>query len=112
MEIRRNSDIPVYEYDNCHDGEGVLKCRSLIDGLGARGMYFMHNDIMPAGVSIGLHKHESNQEIYYLISGKGILTYDENEYEMLPGDISLCDVGHSHAFKATEDSVLIVVGIM
>ena len=110
MEIRRNSEIPAWELENCHDGEGRFGFRSLLDGWDCRSLYFMHNDAMPAGSSIGLHEHTGNQEIYYLISGKGILTYDENEYEMNAGDISLCDVGQSHAFKATEDSVLIVVG--
>ena len=37
-------------------------------------------------------------------------TLDGKEYEMLPGDISLCNVGRFHGFLATEDSILIVVG--
>jgi quercetin dioxygenase-like cupin family protein len=45
-----------------------------------------------------------------LASGKGILQYDEHEYEMNPGDISLCKIGHAHGFIATQDCVLIVVG--
>ena len=40
---------------------------------------------MKAGVSIGVHKHIASEEIYYLISGSGILTYDDVEYEMQPG---------------------------
>ena len=35
---------------------------------------------------------------------------DGVEYEMEPGDISLCGYGHSHGLLAVEDSVLIVVG--
>ena len=69
----------------------------------------MHSDFMAAGVSIGEHLHEGNEEIYYLSSGKGILYFDGKEFEMNPGDISLCTPGHSHGFKALEDSVLIVV---
>ena len=64
---------------------------------------------MAAGVSIGVHEHKNIEEIYYLVFGKGILTYDGVEYEMTPGDVSLCNIGHSYGFLATEDSVLIVV---
>ncbi len=108
--IRTGAEIPQQEFAGCHDGEGVLKCSSLLDGLGSGKFAFMHSDIMEKGVSIGVHPHSSNEEIYYLSSGRGILTFDGAEYEMNAGDISLCTPGHSHGFAASEDSVLIVVG--
>ena len=108
--IRKDKEIEWLQFDNCHEGEGVLNCKSLLDGLDSAKFGFMHRDEIKAGVSIGTHEHTSSEEIYYLISGKGILTYDGQEYEMLPGDISLCNIGHSHGFLATEDSLLIVVG--
>ena len=110
MEIRKSKDILPIAYANCHDGEGSLICKSLLDGFNCEKIMFMHSDDMPAGVSIGLHKHDSNEEIYYLVSGRGVLTYDNNEYEMKSGDISVCKIGHSHAFRAVDDCVLIVVG--
>ena len=109
-EIRRHAEIPVLSFDKCHDGEGVVLCRSLLDDMGSRKLAFMHSDDMPAGVSIGEHEHTNNEEIYYLVSGRGVLTFDGVKYEMNPGDISLCGDGHSHGFLATEDRVLIVVG--
>ena len=112
MEIRKSKDILPIVCSNCHDGEGALVCKSLLDGFNPERICFMHSDDMPAGVSIGLHKHESNEEIYYLVSGKGILTYDDKEYEMKSGDVSVCKIGHSHAFLAVDDCVLIVVGSM
>lgn len=108
--IRKLPDIPEQSFENCHDGSGVLKCRSLIDGLESTKFAFMHRDVIEKGVSIGVHTHTSNEEIYYLYSGKGILTFDGIEYEMDAGDISICGIGHSHGFIATEDSVLIVMG--
>lgn len=109
-EIKRSEEIVPRDFALCHGGAGTLFCASLLDGLGSSQFAFMHSDIIPAGVSIGVHEHTSNEEIYYLISGKGILTYDGKEFEMNPGDISLCLIGHSHAFEATEESRLIVVG--
>lgn len=108
--IRKNNEIGWIDFDKCHDGEGVLHCKSLLDGWEGSKFKFMHCDDMKAGVSIGVHKHIASEEIYYLISGSGILTYDDVEYEMQPGDISFCTMGHSHGFLATSDSILIVVG--
>ena len=110
MEIKRAKDIAVVLADKCHDGEGILLCKKLITGYDCEGIGLMHLDELPAGVSIGVHEHITNEEAYYLLSGKGILTYDGAEFEMLTGDISVCKPGHSHAFKATENCVLIVVG--
>ena len=107
--IRKDCEINWLKFNKCHGGIGVLNCKSLLDDCESTKFLFMHCDDIKAGVSIGVHKHEKNEEIYYLVSGKGILTYDDVEYEMLPGDISLCNIGHSHGFLATEDSVLIVV---
>ena len=108
--IRKDSEIEWLQFDECHEGNGVLNCKSLLDGLDSTKFGFMHRDEMAKGVSIGVHEHKDSEEIYYLVSGKGVLTYDGEEYEMLPKDISLCNIGHSHGFLATEDSVLIVVG--
>lgn len=107
--IRKAAEIPSEKYANCHDGTGLLECYSLLDGLETKKFPFMHRDFMAAGVSIGDHLHTINEEIYYLISGKGILTFDGVAYDMEPGDISVCPIGHTHGFLATEDAILIVV---
>ena len=108
--IRKDNEIEWMQFDECHEGVGTLNCKSLLDECDSTKFGFMHRDDMKAGVSIGVHLHKDSEEIYYLASGKGILTYDGVEYEMTPGDVSLCNIGHSHGFLATEDSVLIVVG--
>ena len=110
LPIRKDNEIEWLQFENCHEGAGVLNCKSLLDGCGSEKFGFMHRDEIKAGVSIGVHEHTHSEEIYYLVSGKGVLTYDGVDYPMLPGDVSLCNIGHSHGFLATEDSLLIVVG--
>ena len=110
LEFQESNRIIPEHFSQCHDGVGTLICKSLLDGFASEKFCLFHVDDIPAGVTIGLHKHEQNEEIYYLASGKGILQYDEHEYEMNPGDISLCKIGHAHGFIATQDCVLIVVG--
>ncbi len=107
--IVKNREITSNAFDRCHDGTGTLFCKSLLDAYGQTDFAFMHCDTIPRGVSIGEHPHTENEEIYFLVSGCGILTYDGEAYEMEPGDISLCQRGHTHGYLAAEDSVLIVV---
>ena len=109
MDIRKNKDIIPNPYAQCHDGEGTLMCKSLLDGFESKYFSYMHSDDMPAGVSIGLHPHNDCEEIYYLVSGRGILLFDDKTYEMKAGDISLCTIGHSHGFEAVDNCVLVVI---
>lgn len=108
-EIRKSREIIPQAFAQCHDGEGTLMCKSLLDTLESEKFPLMHVDDMPEGVSIGVHTHTGNEEIYYLHSGKGVLTYDGKEFEMKAGDVSLCKIGHSHGFAAVDHCVLIVV---
>ena len=39
------------------------------------------------GASIGLHKHETDEEVYAIVSGNGVYTSDDGDTPALPGDI-------------------------
>ncbi len=106
----RREEMIVRKYSQSHGGQGEFLSASLLDGLESQKFPFMHRDVIGAGVSIGEHPHDYTEEIYYLAEGRGVLTFDGAEYDMRGGDISVCGVGHSHGFRATEDCVMIVVG--
>ena len=82
-------------------GEGELHLKSCADG---------NNKIMratlPAGSSVGLHAHQGNSEIIYILSGTGKVLFD-GEYETLsPGDCHYCPMGHSHSLINDSDGEL------
>jgi len=110
--LKKCKDILPIACEKCHGGESWLICKELLIGEESSHIAYMHTDDMPAGVSIGEHAHgEGIEEVYYLLSGKGILTFDGVEYEMSAGDVSVCDSVHTHGFKAVENCVLIVVAV-
>ena len=109
MIIKKGNAIEGACFSNCHDGEGELVWKPLLMQNESDMFLLMDYDLLKAGVSIGAHQHTHNEEIYYLLSGKGVLTYDGEEIEMEAGDVSLCKIGSSHGFKAIDDSILIVV---
>ncbi|MDI6792720.1 MAG: cupin domain-containing protein [bacterium] len=44
---------------------------------------------VPPNSSIGLHKHEENEEMYFILEGRGIMTVNNEEMEVSTGDLIL-----------------------
>ena len=53
------------------------------------------------GASVGYHKHAGTEEVYFIMSGKGLYTEDGQECQALPGDVFLCREGCSHGILNT-----------
>ena len=68
---------------------------------------------LPKGAAIGLHKHINNEDVYIIISGKGLFT-DSNgvEIEVGPGDITIARPGQSHALKNIGDEPLVFINVI
>lgn len=64
------------------------------------------------GASVGYHKHVDDEEVYYIVSGKGLYCEDGVEAEVGAGDIMLCLEGHSHGIKNIGDCALIYGAII
>ena len=64
------------------------------------------------GASIGLHTHETDCEIIYILSGKGKVLYG-GEYEIVStGDCHYCPNGHSHSLINDSENDLIFFAIV
>ena len=68
---------------------------------------------LPPGASIGLHKHDNNEDVYIIISGQGIFT-DSNgkETEVKAGDITIARQGQSHALKNAGEEPLVFLDLI
>ena len=54
---------------------------------------------LPPGSSIGFHIHDGTEEIYYILSGKGIYTDGDREIEVSDGTVTITPSGTGHAIK-------------
>ena len=61
------------------------------------------------GQRLSLQKHEIKEETLYLLSGKVLLTYNDQTYDWEPGQAVHIPPGTIHRFQAIEDSVLLEV---
>ena len=55
---------------------------------------------LPPGASIGEHKHTDNEDVYIIVSGKGVFTDSTGKQTSVgAGDIAIARPGQSHALK-------------
>lgn len=69
--------------------------------------------IIPPGASIGLHKHENEEEVYILIEGQGILNDGKSKMKIEKGDVILTKSGESHSvINSGKDDLKIIAVIV
>lgn len=62
--------------------------------------------------SIGLHEHVAEEEIYYIINGKGIVNDNGVEREVFAGDAVLTGDGEFHSIENREDIPLQLLAVI
>ena len=58
------------------------------------------------GSHIGLHTHEGNSEIIFVLSGTGKVLYDGAYETLAPGSCHYCPMGHEHSLINDSDADL------
>ena len=91
MEIKIH-DIPEEIVYRMRDGEGNVHKQTYEDDY-ARIMILT----LEPGASIGRHTHDTNYEVFYGISGKGKVLFEDTAESMLPGTCHYCPQGHNHS---------------
>ncbi|MEA4871330.1 MAG: cupin domain-containing protein [Synergistaceae bacterium] len=60
------------------------------------------------GASVGYHKHTGTEEVYFIMTGKGLYTEEGEKCTALPGDVFLCREGCSHGILNTGEVKLVL----
>jgi len=100
MVIRRD-EMKIESKERFRDGEGIVQLRHLLDGSEQKNARLFAEITLDPGCSIGYHKHESETEYYFIISGTGIVNDDGKEVEVTQGDSVVTGNGASHSVKNT-----------
>jgi mannose-6-phosphate isomerase-like protein (cupin superfamily) len=113
--IKKHEQMQREPLPNCHGGEGALDWTTVLDSrdIQDRRLHFIHDDILPPGVSIGVHPHDTEEEYYYVLAGRGVMILDGERSEVGPGDIAAVFPGGSHGLENTsaEDLRILVIGL-
>ncbi len=100
-------NIEEGKISNFHGGEKDVFFKAF-DGDNKRIMLTR----MISGSSNGLHKHETNSEIIYVISGEGEAYTDGVKEALKPGVATYCPLGSSHEIKNTGKEDLVCFNVI
>jgi mannose-6-phosphate isomerase-like protein (cupin superfamily) len=93
-------------------GTGSVEIRHVFrrEELGGGARLFARLSL-PPGSSIGHHVHDAEEEVFYILAGRGVVTEDGVATEVGPGDAVLTGGGGGHALenRGTEPLELMAV---
>lgn len=64
--------------------------------------------VLHKGAGIGLHLHDKD-EIYYVVSGRGLYALDGKQYAVGAGDALLTRPGSTHALQQVGEEDLVIL---
>ena len=85
-----------WEFDN-HDDRFVYQRKWFTPRVGAKKLGCSVYRVPPGKTAFPFHKHVSNEEALYVLTGTGTIRLDDNEFKVGPGDyIALPPEGPNH----------------
>ncbi len=98
--IRKKSEVKVDVHKDFRGGKGEVRFDHFmdIDMAQGAGRLFVKTTI-PPGASVGIHKHEGDSEVYYILDGKAKLHDNGVDLEVGPGDVNFCPDGGCHGIE-------------
>ena len=95
-----------------HDGVNPIYFNRASQRQDGRSYNFLDFTILPVGADIGRHTHEAdNEEIYIVMSGRGLMYLDGDQFEVEAGHVIVNRPGGTHALKNIGDEELRLVVI-
>ena len=104
--IEHDADI-AKEEPGTHNGGGMTTGYSFFARVPNLKLVFRKRSFHP-GSGVGLHEQKED-EIYYVLSGRGTMTLDGKTYDVTPGTAILTRTGSSHSLKQTGSEDLVVL---
>lgn len=113
MIIRHSDEMKEAQVENMRGGKGAVTFKYLLnpDEFHEKGRLFAQNTI-PVGASIGMHLHEGEFEIFYILQGTGTYYNNEEKFEIKAGDMAYLDVDNSHSLENTGDEPLVFMALI
>jgi mannose-6-phosphate isomerase-like protein (cupin superfamily) len=105
--IQHDGEIAKNE-PGTHNGGGQTVGYSFFDKTPGMKFVFRKRALKP-GSGIGYHEQKED-EVYYVLSGRGVMTLDDKPVDIGPGTAILTRPGSSHGLKqvGNEDLVILI----
>ena len=75
---------------------------------GVEAFSLLTEDIAP-GDGVPIHKHAAEEELIYIAQGRGVFTFGDEEYEVVPGSMAFVPRGVWHGLRVEGEENLCMV---
>jgi mannose-6-phosphate isomerase-like protein (cupin superfamily) len=104
--LQHDADVQKSE-PGTHNGGGQTVGYSFFDKTPGLTLVFRKRALKP-GSGIGYHEQKED-EIYYVLSGRGVMTIDDKAFDVGPGAAILTRPGSSHGLKQAGNEDLVIM---
>ena len=104
--VQHDAEIAKKE-PGTHNGGGETVGYSFFDKTPGLTLVFRKRALKP-GSGIGYHEQKED-EIYYVLSGRGVMTIDDKAFDVGPGTAVLTRPGSSHGLKQVGSDDLVIL---
>lgn len=111
--IRKAADMVKELRQKMRGGTGEVKIRHIYkqDELKGKARLVAEITLNP-GCSIGYHEHRQEEEIYYILSGTGVVEEADGCKDVGPGDAILTGGGAGHALANAGQVPLVFIALI
>jgi quercetin dioxygenase-like cupin family protein len=104
-----SNDMQSETREKMRGGDGKVERLSIIpqDDLPPK-IRFTGVIMLKKGCSIGIHPHTGDEEIYYCMSGEGVLDDNGTTKIFKKGDCHICKDGQSHGISNQKEEILTI----
>lgn len=105
--VKRKADMEKEVRERMRDGKGAVEILHIFRKEELKGkVRFFARMRLNRGSSIGYHVHEGEEEIFYILSGTGLVTEQGVPSQVGPGDAVLTGAGGGHSLENQRDEPL------
>lgn len=107
MHISKAKNAKKEVQKKCHGGTGQIIFREVFGREDFESnLEHLHETLILPHSTIGYHLQQGNEEIYYILEGKGTMIVDGEKMEVFKGDAINTHSGSKHALNNTTDKEL------
>ena len=111
--IRKPSETTVEKRRNMRGGAGEVTIRNFFSKEDFKAKVRLCASMsLPPGASIGLHQHETEDEVYIVTAGSGLLDDTKTQTPVSAGDAILTGRGESHAISNDGKTNLEIIAVI
>lgn len=111
--IIKKKDIEVTTVENLAGGKGQVTLHDLVPTAFLKDEAKLFKRIsVGVGASIGTHDHTGNYEVYYILSGQGIVDDNGREVAVSAGDVVYTTDGATHSLTNTGDEPCEMIAVI